>query len=124
MTDEQKAKIMEKFKEGKYDVISFILDNDLVTINLNNYERFCNEVVSIFNEVRINRSIIDEEVLYPYEELFANDFYRSVYRAIKRNEKIEELPDEVLDDLAYYYRQLKYVGGMGGLTKSEIKKIK
>ena len=58
MTDEQKVKIKEKFKEGKYDVISFILDNDLIKINLSNYEKFCDEVVNIFNEVRINRSIL------------------------------------------------------------------
>ena len=39
MTDEQKAKIMEKFKEGKYDVISFILDNSF------NEEKHLNELL-------------------------------------------------------------------------------
>ena len=124
MTDEQKVKIKEKFKEGKYDVISFILDNDLIKINLSNYEKFCDEVVNIFNEVRINRSIIDEEVLYPYEELFANDFHRSVYRAIKRNEKIEELPDDDLNKLADYYWMIKGLSSMGKYMEEENEKVK
>ena len=119
MTDEQKVKIKEKFKEGKYDVISFILDNDLIKINLSNYEKFCDEVVNIFNEVRINRSIIDEEVLYPYEELFANDFHRSVYRAIKRNEIIDELPDDALNKLVDYYRMIKDISSMGKYMEEE-----
>lgn len=124
MTDEQKVKIKEKFKEGKYDVISFILDNDLITINLSNYEKFCDEVVNIFNEVRINRSIIDEEVLYPYEELFANDFYRSVYRAIKRNENIDELPDDALNKLVDYYRMIKDISSIGKYMEEENEKVK
>lgn len=124
MTEEQKVKIKEKFKEGKYDVISFILDNDLITINLSNYEKFCDEVVNIFNKVRINRSIIDEEVLYPYEELFANDFHRSVYRAIKRNEKIEELPDDDLNKLADYYWMIKGLSSMGKYMEEENEKVK
>ena len=124
MTDEQKVKIKEKFKEGKYDVISFILDNDLIKINLSNYEKFCDEVVNIFNEVRINRSIIDEEVLYPYEELFANDFHRSVYRAIKRNEIIDELPDDALNKLVDYYRMIKDISSMGKYMEDENEKVK
>ncbi len=124
MTDEQKVKIKEKFKEGKYDVISFILDNDLIKINLSNYEKFCDEVVNIFNEVRINRSIIDEEVLYPYEELFANDFHRSVYRAIKRNEIIDELPDDALNKLVDYYRMIKDISSMGKYMEEENEKVK
>lgn len=124
MTEEQKVKIKEKFKEGKYDVISFILDNDLITINLSNYEKFCDEVVNIFNEVRINRSIIDEEVLYPYEELFANDFHRSVYRAIKRNEIIDELPDDALNKLVDYYRMIKDISSMGKYMEEENEKVK
>lgn len=124
MTDEQKIKIKEKFKEGKYDVISFILDNDLITINLSNYEKFCDEVVSIFNRIRINRSIIDEEILYPYEELFANDFHRSVYRAIKRNEKIEELPEDALNKLADYYWMIKDISSTGKYVEEENEKVK
>ena len=124
MTDEQKVKIKEKFKEGKYDVISFILDNDLIKINLSNYEKFCDEVVNIFNEVRINRSIIDEEVLYPYEELFANDFHISVYRAIKRNEIIDELPDDALNKLVDYYRMIKDISSMGKYMEEENEKVK
>ena len=116
--------IKEKFKEGKYDVISFILDNDLIKINLSNYEKFCDEVVNIFNEVRINRSIIDEEVLYPYEELFANDFHRSVYRAIKRNEIIDELPDDALNKLVDYYRMIKDISSMGKYMEEENEKVK
>lgn len=121
MTDEQKNKIEEKFKEGKYDIVSYIVDNDLVTINLGNYESFCDEILYIFNSIRINRSIVEEEMFYPYEELFANDFHRSIYRAIKRNEGIEEVSADVLDKLAYYYKLIKNIGSVSSVSYGEEK---
>lgn len=119
MTDEQRQKIKEKFKEGKYDVACFIVDNDLVTINLENYQSFCDEIITILNKVRINRDILEEEVFYPYEELFANDFHRSVYRAIKKNDNLDELPDDVLDDLKGYYWKIKNVSSIDSNSYEE-----
>lgn len=113
MTDEQRQKIKERFEEGKYDVACFIVDNDLVTINLETYESFCDEIISILNKVRINRDLLKEEIFYPYEELFANDFHRSVYRAIKKNENLDELSDDVLDKLKHYYWEIKNVSSIG-----------
>ena len=67
---------------------------------------------------------VNAEVLYPYEELFANDFHRSVYRAIKRNEIIDELPDDALNKLVDYYRMIKDISSMGKYMEEENEKVK
>lgn len=110
MNDKQIEKIKTFFEKGKYDNIIYIIDNDLVDINLNSYDEFCRQILRILSEVRINRLIEVQEEFYPYEELFANDFYRSISNAIKRNDKVDELQQEDFEKLKKYYLAIKNIG--------------
>lgn len=110
MNSSQIEKIKLLFETGKYDNVIYIIDNDLIKINLSNYESFCDQILYILSEVRINRLIEIQEQFYPYEELFANDFHRSICKAIKRNEKIDELTKEVEEKMKNYYLAIKNIG--------------
>lgn len=110
MNDKQIEKIKSFFEKGKYDNIIYIIDNDLVDINLNSYDEFCRQILRILSEVRINRLIEVQEEFYPYEKLFANDFHRSIFRAIIRNDKVDELPQEDSEKLKKYYLAIKNIG--------------
>lgn len=110
MNSDQRKKIKLLFENGKYDNVIYIIDNDLIKINLSNYESICDQILYILSEVRINRLIEIQEQFYPYEELFANDFHRSICKAIKRNEKIDELTKEVEEKMKNYYLAIKNIG--------------
>lgn len=121
MTDELKKRLEYKFEKGLYDKI---FDDDLVRqeldeLSIKNYDLFCRKIINILNSVRIDRDILIEEKFYPYEELFANDFFRYIREALIRNENLDELPDEVFEKLKTYYCIIKNIGSASTVLYGE-----
>lgn len=123
MDEKLKAKLKEKFKDGKYDVFPYIVDNDLLLIDLSNYKNISVELINLLNEVRQERYIEDQEKYQAKEEMLANNYFETVYNAIKRHENLEELEKEDLEELKKYYHMLKSVSLIGVTYKEDEENI-
>ncbi len=121
MIDELKSRLEYKFEKGMYDKI---FDDDLVmseldNLSIKNYDLFCKKIINILNSVRIDRDILIEEKFYPYEELFANDFFKYIREALIKNEDFDELPDDVFEKLKLYYHMIKNIGNVSNILYEE-----
>lgn len=121
MIDELKSRLEYKFEKGMYDKI---FDDDLVmseldNLSIKNYDLFCKKIINILNSVRIDRDILIEEKFYPYEELFANDFFKYIREALIKNEDFDELPDDVFEKLKLYYHIIKNIGNVSNILYEE-----
>lgn len=123
MDEKLKIKLKEKFKDGKYDVFPYIVENDLLLVDLSNYKNISVELINLLNEVRKERYIEDQENFQLKEDIFANNYYETVYNAIKRHENIEELEKEDLEELKKYYHMLKSVSLIGVTYKEDQENI-
>lgn len=119
MNEELKIKLKEKFEKGNYEFFPYIVENDILQINLSNYKKILVEVINIFNEVRSNRFIDEQDKFYASEKMFANHFFETCYNAIKRHENLDELTDEVHSDLKQYYHFIKNINSVGQTYKED-----
>lgn len=119
MTEEVKLVLKQKFEKGKYNAFIYIIDNDLIKIDLDNYKSISTEVVNLFNEVRGNRDISYVECFYELDVAFGDSFYEAMSNAIKRNENLDELPEEVEEALNNYRTFIKAINSVGNTYTEE-----
>lgn len=113
MPEDIKEQLRLQFEKGEYDFFPDSVENDVLIVNLSNYKEISIELINILNSVRNDRFIDEQEKFYAKEEIFADNYFETMYNAIKRHENLEELNEEVLEDLKKYYHLIKSITLVG-----------